>query len=70
VGTNLYMLFVVIGFFGLLAYSIHQDEKRKADRRHADLPTTPERRRQDRRQESLPAYLAWAWRSLWSKPSK
>jgi hypothetical protein len=66
-GINDCIILVVVGFFGLVLYSIHKDEQRRADRRQQDLPHPIERRRRDRRRKSPYAYLAWALRSQWSK---
>jgi hypothetical protein len=66
-GTNDFILLVVIGFFGLVMYSIHNDEQRKADRRRQDLPHPVERRSQERRQRGPYAYLVWGLRAQWSK---
>jgi hypothetical protein len=66
-GTNDYILLVVACFFGLVTYSIRQDEKRKAERRKQVLPHPIERRKQERRRRSPSGYLAWVLRSQWSK---
>jgi hypothetical protein len=69
-GTAVYCALVVVLLAGLIALSIRQDEKRQADRRQqGGLPPAGQERRlgRDRRDRSLPAYLAWAARSQWLK---
>lgn len=69
-GTADYCALVVLLLAGLIALSIRQEEKRGADRRQRDgsPPDGFERRLgRDRRDRSLPAYLAWATRSQWLK---
>ncbi len=69
-GTNDYIIFVVIGFFGLVLHSIHKEEKRRLDQRQQSLPQPIERRNQDRRRRNMHSYLAWVLRSQWSKLTK
>jgi hypothetical protein len=69
-GTNDYILFVVIGFFGLVLHSIHKDEKRRLEQRQQRLSHPMERRKWDRRGTSIHSYLAWVIRSQWSKLTK
>lgn len=69
-GTADYCALVVLLLAGLIAVSIRQDEKRQADRRQQVGPPPAGRERRsgrDRRDRSLPAYLAWATRSQWLK---
>lgn len=70
VGTNIYLLLVVLIFFGLLAYSIHKEDKRTTERRKLDIPPLIERRRQDRRDHGPWASLGWSLRSLWFRRTK
>ena len=66
-------LIIVIVFFGLLTWSILQDEKRQRDRRQvgALAPGGLERRKPRDRRSHLPfGYLAWGLRSQWSKMMK
>ena len=64
--TSDYCLVVIVLFFALLLYSVHQEEKRSAERRLSDLPGMAERRGPERRQpQSQVARLGWAVRTRW-----
>jgi len=63
VKDTLYLILVVIAFFGLVLHAIHREERRKDDRRKQDLPVAVERRKGDRRGNSVLAYLAWGLRT-------
>ena len=69
-GPNFYILLVVLGFFGFVAYAICAHEKRDSDRRRVALVPVIERRQLDRRRRSLVSFLAWIIRSPGSKDSK
>jgi len=62
--TTIYMTLVIAVFFGLVAHSIHQDEKRKRTRRQRNVPFPVERRRNDRRKGGLFPYLGWMMRTM------
>ncbi|WP_306602111.1 hypothetical protein [Geothrix sp. 21YS21S-2] len=64
---TLYFILVVIVFFGLVLHAIHQEERRKTDRRQEDRPVAVERRIGDRRGNSALAYLAWGLRTRWRR---
>jgi len=56
--------FIVALFFGLALYSIRREERRSAERRRGTAISTPDQRKQDRRQGGAVAYLGWALRAL------
>jgi hypothetical protein len=65
--TSSYCIFVVVVLYLLVMHSIHQEETRKAERRHQDLPHPEERRLQQRRKgRSTLAFLKWVFKSVWS----
>jgi hypothetical protein len=70
VSTTIYMCLVIIAFFALVLHAIHQEEKRKADRRQQDHPHAAERRKVDRRRKSAMGYLAWALQAPWARFKK
>jgi hypothetical protein len=63
VKDTIFLILVVILFFGLVLHAIGQDERRKADRRQTDLPVPVERRKGNRRGNNVFAYLAWGLRN-------
>jgi len=64
---TIYLILVVIAFFGLVLHAINQEERRKADRRQEDHPVAVERRTGDRRGNSVLAYLGWGLRTRWRR---
>jgi hypothetical protein len=69
-GTADYCLIVVALFFGLLAFSIMREEKRRRDRRkggHFHPGGIDHRNLAERRASSWAAYLSWAMRSPFSR---
>jgi len=64
---TIYLILVVIAFFGLVLHAINQEERRKTDRRQEDHPVAVERRIGDRRGNSALAYLAWGLRTRWRR---
>ena len=67
---TLYMAIVIVAFFALTLFAIHQDENRKAERRQKTLPVPVERRKRDRRSHSIHSYFAWVIRSKFSRIPK
>ncbi len=66
-GPSDYAMIVIAAFFGFVLYSTRLEEKRKGDRRRADLPVPVERRKGRRREGALKSYAAWLLRSLGSR---
>ena len=71
-GTADYCLVIVVLFFGLVAWSLLQEDQRKRDRRQVDLPPPGgiERRvNRDRRSRSWVRGALWALRTRWARLS-